>query len=166
MFLNLITNNFTLLVILISVILSYSCSCSQFYYSFSWPIAVRAREGRHLLAYPQLPGRQGVPAPGARRTSLDRRYAPRPSMPHCLQPSANSAGMLAPAAGGDEDAPRFAHPPITVHFEIPGLPVSGLQVRYLKVFERSGYVACLLQRPQFDQNAQCHEARISAHKLT
>lgn len=48
---------------------------------------------------------------------------------------------LPSTGGGEEDAPRFAHPPITVHFEIPGLPVSGLQVRYLKVFERSGYQA-------------------------
>jgi AP-1 complex subunit mu len=68
-----------------------------------------------------------------------------PPCPTASSLGANNAGMLAPAAGGDEDAPRFAHPPITVHFEIPGLPVSGLQVRYLKVFERSGYVACLLQ---------------------
>jgi AP-1 complex subunit mu len=48
---------------------------------------------------------------------------------------------LPSTGGGEEDAPRFAHPPITVSFEIPGLPVSGLQVRFLKVFERSGYQA-------------------------
>jgi len=34
-----------------------------------------------------------------------------------------------------------SHPPITVSFEIPGFPVSGIQVRYLKVFEKSGYQA-------------------------
>lgn len=32
-----------------------------------------------------------------------------------------------------------AKPPITVKFEIPYFTVSGIQVRYLKIIERSGY---------------------------
>jgi len=32
-------------------------------------------------------------------------------------------------------------PPITVHFEIPYFTVSGIQVRYLKIIEKSGYQA-------------------------
>lgn len=40
----------------------------------------------------------------------------------------------------DEDNPAD-RPPITVKFEIPYFTVSGIQVRYLKVVERSGYQA-------------------------
>lgn len=40
----------------------------------------------------------------------------------------------------DEENPE-AKPPITVKFEIPYFTVSGIQVRYLKVIERSGYQA-------------------------
>lgn len=31
------------------------------------------------------------------------------------------------------------HPPISVRFEVPYFTVSGIQVRYLKIVERSGY---------------------------
>lgn len=33
------------------------------------------------------------------------------------------------------------HPPISVRFEVPYFTVSGIQVRYLKIVERSGYQA-------------------------
>jgi AP-1 complex subunit mu len=40
-----------------------------------------------------------------------------------------------------EDEARGRMPPIKVKFEIPYFTVSGLQVRYLKVIEKSGYQA-------------------------
>mmetsp|Transcript_16441 Transcript_16441/g.24546 ORF Transcript_16441/g.24546 Transcript_16441/m.24546 type:complete len:445 (+) Transcript_16441:45-1379(+) len=40
----------------------------------------------------------------------------------------------------DEEEPD-KRPPISVSFEIPYFTVSGIQVRYLKIIERSGYVA-------------------------
>ena len=39
----------------------------------------------------------------------------------------------------EEDVER--KPPITVKFEIPYFTVSGIQVRYLKIVEKSGYQA-------------------------
>jgi hypothetical protein len=39
----------------------------------------------------------------------------------------------------DQDAEK--RPPITVKFEIPYFTVSGIQVRYLKIVEKSGYQA-------------------------
>jgi AP-1 complex subunit mu len=36
---------------------------------------------------------------------------------------------------------RASKPPIRVNFEIPYFTVSGVQVRYLRVFEKSGYQA-------------------------
>jgi len=41
---------------------------------------------------------------------------------------------------GEEEAPA-GKPPITVSFEIPYFTVSGIQVRYLKIIEKSGYQA-------------------------
>jgi len=32
-------------------------------------------------------------------------------------------------------------PPVRVRFEIPYFTVSGIQVKYLKIFEKSGYTA-------------------------
>ena len=40
-----------------------------------------------------------------------------------------------------EEETRGRMPPIKVQFEIPYFTVSGIQVRYLKVIERSGYQA-------------------------
>lgn len=40
-----------------------------------------------------------------------------------------------------EDEPQGRMPPIRVKFEVPYFTVSGIQVRYLKVIERSGYQA-------------------------
>ena len=40
-----------------------------------------------------------------------------------------------------EDAGHARAPPISVSFEIPYFTVSGIQVRYLKVIEKSGYQA-------------------------
>jgi len=45
-----------------------------------------------------------------------------------------------PSLGGREGDPT-PKTPISVHFEIPYYTVSGLQVRYLKIVERSGYQA-------------------------
>jgi len=43
------------------------------------------------------------------------------------------------AAIASEDP--VGQPPISVQFEIPYFTVSGIQIRYLKVLEKSGYVA-------------------------
>eukprot|EP00735_Rhodelphis_limneticus_P001517 TRINITY_DN12149_c0_g1::TRINITY_DN12149_c0_g1_i1::g.26594::m.26594 TRINITY_DN12149_c0_g1::TRINITY_DN12149_c0_g1_i1::g.26594 ORF type:complete len:443 (-),score=80.61,sp/Q9BXS5/AP1M1_HUMAN/71.80/0.0,Adap_comp_sub/PF00928.16/1.8e-92,Clat_adaptor_s/PF01217.15/3.5e-09 TRINITY_DN12149_c0_g1_i1:564-1832(-) len=40
-----------------------------------------------------------------------------------------------------EDESKIEKPPITVKFEIPYFTVSGIQVRYLKIIEKSGYQA-------------------------
>lgn len=40
-----------------------------------------------------------------------------------------------------EDETRGRMPPIKVKFEVPYFTISGIQVRYLKVIERSGYQA-------------------------
>jgi len=44
-----------------------------------------------------------------------------------------------PSIGNDEE--KKDKPPITVKFEIPYFTVSGIQVRYLKIIEKSGYQA-------------------------
>lgn len=41
----------------------------------------------------------------------------------------------------DDDGPAQKRPPVTVKYEIPYFTVSGVQVRYLKVIEKSGYQA-------------------------
>ena len=41
----------------------------------------------------------------------------------------------------EEDGPAQKRAPITCKFEIPYYTVSGVQVRYLKVLEKSGYQA-------------------------
>merc|ERR1719352_1534768 len=43
-----------------------------------------------------------------------------------------------PSVQNEEDGQK---PPINVKFEIPYFTVSGIQVRYLKIIERSGYQA-------------------------
>lgn len=43
-----------------------------------------------------------------------------------------------PSVEGEEQEGR---PPITINFEIPYFTVSGIQVRYLKIIEKSGYQA-------------------------
>jgi len=40
-----------------------------------------------------------------------------------------------------DDRDRFTKVPISVTFEIPYFTVSGIQVRYLKIIEKSGYQA-------------------------
>lgn len=40
-----------------------------------------------------------------------------------------------------ESEPTERRPPIMVKFEIPYFTVSGIQVRYLKIVEKSGYTA-------------------------
>lgn len=45
-----------------------------------------------------------------------------------------------PSITADEATPE-KHPPIRVKFEIPYFTVSGIQVRYLKIIEKSGYQA-------------------------
>ena len=52
--------------------------------------------------------------------------------------SASAGANSSDAAGG---APSSRMPPIRVSFEIPYFTVSGIQVRYLKVIEKSGYQA-------------------------
>jgi len=55
-------------------------------------------------------------------------------------PQANFATFSVPHFLLPEDQMQ-AKPPITVKFEIPYFTVSGIQVRYLKIIERSGYQA-------------------------
>ena len=40
-----------------------------------------------------------------------------------------------------DDREKYLKIPITVNFEIPYFTVSGIQVRYLKIIEKSGYQA-------------------------
>lgn len=44
-----------------------------------------------------------------------------------------------PSMSNDDEKPD--KPPITIRFEIPYFTVTGMQVRYLKVIEKSGYQA-------------------------
>uniref|UniRef100_A0A7R9V8N0 MHD domain-containing protein n=1 Tax=Chlamydomonas euryale TaxID=1486919 RepID=A0A7R9V8N0_9CHLO len=46
-----------------------------------------------------------------------------------------------PSVAAEDDAAKGKMPPIRVKFEIPYYTVSGIQVRYLKVIEKSGYQA-------------------------
>lgn len=48
-----------------------------------------------------------------------------------------------PSISGEDDAwsNNKSKPPIRVRFEIPYFTVSGIQVRYLKISEKSGYQA-------------------------
>jgi hypothetical protein len=46
-----------------------------------------------------------------------------------------------PLTDSAEDQNTLNRPPISVKFEIPYFTVSGIQVRYLKIIERSGYQA-------------------------
>lgn len=46
-----------------------------------------------------------------------------------------------PVAADDADAEKWRKRSITVRFEIPYFTVSGIQVRYLKILEKSGYAA-------------------------
>jgi AP-1 complex subunit mu len=48
---------------------------------------------------------------------------------------------LPSVAALEDDGPKQKKPPITVKYEIPYFTVSGVQVRYLKVIEKSGYQA-------------------------
>ncbi len=48
---------------------------------------------------------------------------------------------LPSVAADDAGGPKARRPPINVSFEIPYFTVSGIQVRYLKVAEKSGYQA-------------------------
>ena len=50
-------------------------------------------------------------------------------------------GLPSVSAGDDEGAPAARKPPVQVKFEIPYFTVSGIQVRFLKVIEKSGYQA-------------------------
>lgn len=48
------------------------------------------------------------------------------------------AQLSLPSVAAEEEETK---PPIQVKFEIPYFTVSGIQVRYLKIIERSGYQA-------------------------
>ena len=49
--------------------------------------------------------------------------------------------LTRPLAHVQLDVEPLARPPLTVEFEIPYFTVSGIQVRYLKIVEKSGYQA-------------------------
>lgn len=50
-------------------------------------------------------------------------------------------GLPSITHGEDGGAARVEKPPVSVKFEIPYFTVSGIQVRYLKIIEKSGYQA-------------------------
>jgi AP-1 complex subunit mu len=50
--------------------------------------------------------------------------------------------------------------PISVNFEIPYFTVSGIQVRYLKIIEKSGYQALPWVR-YFTQNGDSYQLRMA-----
>ena len=64
-----------------------------------------------------------------------------------------------PSVSNEED--KKDKPPITVKFEIPYFTVSGIQVRYLKIIEKSGYQARCPPppRPPRRARARAHTAR-------
>jgi hypothetical protein len=67
--------------------------------------------------------------------------------------------MLSPACTPkDQDVEKRA--PITVKYEIPYFTVSGIQVRYLKIVEKSGYQALPWVR-YITQNGDDYRCRIS-----
>jgi AP-1 complex subunit mu len=49
--------------------------------------------------------------------------------------------------------------PISIKFEIPYFTISGIQVRYLKILEKSGYQALPWVR-YVTQNGDCYQIRI------
>jgi hypothetical protein len=53
-------------------------------------------------------------------------------------PQLRAFEVMRPSWGADDTDNRA---PITVKFEIPYFTVSGIQVRYLKIVEKSGYQA-------------------------
>ena len=59
-------------------------------------------------------------------------FFPIPSHPH------PSPLLTFPPLSSEETEGR---PPITIQFEIPYFTMSGVQVRYLKIIEKSGYQA-------------------------
>lgn len=63
----------------------------------------------------------------------------------------------------DADEKDFSSLPIKVGFEIPYSTLSGLQVRYLKVTEKSGYTALPWVR-YISQNGEC-SFRIPEHRV-
>ncbi|GHP11311.1 AP-1 complex subunit mu-2 [Pycnococcus provasolii] len=50
-------------------------------------------------------------------------------------------GLPSVSASDEDGVPAARKPPVQVKFEIPYFTVSGIQVRYLKVIEKSGYTA-------------------------
>ncbi|KAF5369734.1 hypothetical protein D9757_011984 [Collybiopsis confluens] len=68
-----------------------------------------------------------------------------------------------PSVKSDNDPPAKA--PITVKFEIPYFTVSGIQVRYLKIVEKSGYQALPWVR-YITQNGDDYSLRTASEKGT
>jgi hypothetical protein len=78
-----------------------------------------------------LPGPGGDAAHGRRGAgAFARRSAPRRALRSRLRPAQSST--LA-------DKKVWARPPISMEFQVPMFTSSGLKVRFLKVWEKSGY---------------------------
>ncbi|KAF8902867.1 Mu homology domain-containing protein [Gymnopilus junonius] len=66
-----------------------------------------------------------------------------------------------PSVKSEQDLEK--RPPITVKFEIPYFTVSGIQVRYLKIVEKSGYQALPWVR-YITQNGDDYSLRTALEK--
>lgn len=75
------------------------------------------------MANQAVPRREGVLLEGSLWTSFHQRRYSTMELSHLLV---------------DQE---YAKPPITVQFEIPYFTVSGIQIRYLKIVDKSGYQA-------------------------
>ena len=77
----------------------------------------------------------------AQRSEVDDKAVRRPQVPRCLfREYVLSADFKLPTI----ESPKrnlYKKQPTNIHFEIPFFTVSGFQVRYLKIVDRSGYKA-------------------------
>ncbi|CAN8175344.1 unnamed protein product, partial [Coccothraustes coccothraustes] len=91
-----------------------------------------ARAQRRRLAQVQDHGGVGAVPAGEERGHLEHQVLPR-GKEHLMR-----AHFGLPSVEKEEEEGR---PPIAVRFEIPYFTVSGIQVRYMKIIEKSGYQA-------------------------
>ena len=97
-----------------------------------------------------LPVPPDATTPAVRTTNVNATYAPEKealiwkinSFPGGKEFLLRCKYGLPSVSASDEDGvPAARKPPVQVKFEIPYFTVSGIQVRYLKVIEKSGYTA-------------------------
>ena len=94
-----------------------------------------------------VPVPQDVDSPVFRSSIGTVKYVPdKDSMVWCIRQFPGQREFLMRAQFGfpsvaSEIRERYSKDPITVHFEIPYFTISGIQVRYLKIVDKSGYHA-------------------------